>query len=120
MEIKSKTITYNNYNEIIDNDIEEIFIQNGINISKLNLPYSVKFLNIERLRNPLLNLPFSLEKITINKGCKCCIDKSKIPFNCEINIIKEEAHDYVDPFIYGTNYNILRIMSGMSGLTYSN
>lgn len=120
MQNKLKIITYSNYTEIIDNDIKEITIKSNIDVSKLNLPNSIKILNIEKLKSPLLNLPFSLEKINIIIGCKCCIDKSKIPFNCEVNLISEKAHDYIDYIDYSVSYNILRIMSGMSSIAYSN
>lgn len=120
METKLKIITYSNYTEIINNDIEEITIKSNIDVSKLNLPYSIKILNIEKLKSPLSNLPFSLEKINITTGCKCCITKSKIPFKCEVNLISEKGHDNIDPGIYSVNYNILRIMSGMLSIAYSN
>ncbi len=116
---KSKTITYSNFNEVIDDSIEKLVIWNNIDISKLNLPSSIKIINLERLKTPLLNLPISLEKIIIQKGCQCCLDKSKIPFGCEVNIIEEKHHDFSES-AYAYNYNILRIMSGMSGLAYSN
>ncbi len=116
---KSKTITYSNFNEVIDDSIEKLVIWNNIDISKLNLPSSIKIINLERLKTPLLNLPISLEKIIIQKGCQCCLDKSKIPFGCEVNVIEEKHHDFSES-AYAYNYNILRIMSGMSGLAYSN
>lgn len=116
---KSKTITYSNFNEVIDDSIEELVIWNNIDISKLNLPSSIKIINLERLKTPLLNLPVSLEKIIIQKGCQCCLDKSKIPFGCEVNLIEKQNHDF-NEYAYAQNYNILRIMSGMSGLSYSN
>jgi hypothetical protein len=114
-------INHKNEDEKIDNFIENLVIHSYVDISKLNFPNSIKYIKLVLLKEPLLNLPFSLEKITIDKGCKCCLEKSKIPFGCEIDLIQEEAHDYQDKtFVYARNYNILRIMSGMSGLSYAN
>ena len=121
MELKNKVINYVNQNEPIEDYIEKLIINNYVEISKLKFPNSLKSLKIDLLKEPLLNLPFSLEKINITKGCKCCLDKSKIPYGCEVDLIEEQSHDYKDKtFAYATNYNILRIMSGMSGLFYSN
>ncbi len=121
MELKNKVINYVNQNEPIEDYIEKLIINNYVEISKLNFPNSLKSLKIELLKESLLNLPFSLEKLTITKGCKCCLDKSKIQYGCEVNLVEDQSHDFQDKtFAYATNYNVLRIMSGMSGLNYSN
>jgi len=128
MQNKSKNISFTNYDEEIEDYIENITISKYVSISKLNFPISLKYLEIDILKEVLLNLPVSLEKIKIKKGCKCCLDKSKIPFECEVELLEEQSHDYEELRYgegehfrsYATNYNILRIMAGMGGLNYSN
>lgn len=55
------------------------------------------------------------EMINTYKYYRCIICRKKDPK--EDNTIASEGVTYR---IYGINYNILRTMSGMSGLTYSN
>ena len=66
-------------------------ILNGISLKSLeNLPNNLKYLEIYNIKEPLKNLPITLEKIF----CKYCtnniLEKSKIPFNCSLVINKIE------------------------------
>ena len=54
-----------------------------------HLPQNLKYLKINYLNCPLINLPITLRKLDILFDDNNYLEMSKIPYNCEINIFKK-------------------------------
>jgi len=52
-----------------------------------NLPNTLQILKINRLKNPLLNLPTGLKELIIENTEEEIINECKIPYGCEIKKI---------------------------------
>ncbi len=50
------------------------------------LPNSIKYLKIVNLVKPLINLPINFEILEINYYKKEALEKSKIPFGCQLKL----------------------------------
>ena len=73
-----------NLSDLIINDDVVLHFEKIQKISASTLPRNLKYLIINDLDFPLIDLPTSLVSLTVKYGCSN-LEKSKIPYGCEIH-----------------------------------